>query len=145
MIKLIYFISQLKLTAAIIEAAQAETAVPMLNVTLRPHLQDPEEQDGDFVHANLEEAKRLARDIVFDLGDKGIDVLAIAVDKDVFAGLESTGDIRDSLRTDPYGGRLLKLSQHACQVINGGCFIMPLRLMTNWPAGWQDGAPTTVH
>jgi hypothetical protein len=140
--KLIYFISQLKLTAGIIDAA-SETTVPVLNETLRPHLDDPEDQEGDLVHADLEEAKRMARDIVYDIGDKGIDVLAISVEDDVFAALKAAGDIYDSARSDPYGGRLLKLSQHGCQVINAKSTVMVLRDML--PPGHVSGASTTVH
>jgi len=117
--------------------------VPVLNETLRPHLQDPEEQEGDIVHADLEEAKRLARDIVYDLGDKGIDLLAISVDDEVFEGLKTTGDIRDCKHSDPYGGRLLKLSQHACQVINGCCIIVPVRYVV--PMGHVGGWSDTVN
>jgi hypothetical protein len=139
--KLIYFISQLKLTASF-TAEEGQAPERALNERLRPHLAEPEDQEGDFVHADLEEAKRLARDIVFDIGDKGIDVLAIGVEDDVYEGLSAAGDIRDSRRTDPYGGRLLKLSQRACQVINDNCDIVPVRYML--PLG-HVSAPTMVQ
>jgi len=62
--KLIYFISQLKLTAGSVDA-DGRMLTPVLNDTLRPHQADPEDQEGDFVHADLEEAKSLALSIVF--------------------------------------------------------------------------------
>jgi len=140
--QLMYFISQLKLTAAIING-QTETSVPLLNETLRPHLEHEEERDGDMVHANLEEATRLAKDIVYDLGDKGIDVLAISIDDELYNELVASGDIRHSVRSDPFGGRLLKLSQRACVTINRACTVMPLRHML--PPNHVISNMETVH
>jgi len=140
--QMMYFISQMKLTAAII-SGQTESAVPLLNETLRPHLEHPDDREGDLVHADLEEAKRLAKDIVYDLGDKGIDVLAISIDDDVYQQLVSAGDIRDSVRSDPFGGRMLKLSQRACITINRACTVMPLRHML--PPNHVISNMETVH
>jgi len=140
--QMMYFISQMKLTAAIVNG-QTESAVPLLNETLRPHLEHPDDQEGDLVHADLEEAKRLAKDILIDLGDKGIDVLAIAVEDEVYNGLVATGDIRDSGRSDPFGGRMLKLSRDACVTINRACTVMPVRHMR--PANLVLNDTGTVH
>jgi hypothetical protein len=95
--------------------------VPVLNETLRPHLEDPEDWEGDKVHADPEEACRLAVDIAFDIGAKGINVLDISIEDADYDALVASGDIRDSVRSDPYGGRLLKLSQRACQALNRCC------------------------
>jgi len=59
--------------------------------------------------------KALLCPLFFDLRDKGIDVLAISVEDDLFARLEATGDIRDSKRSDPFGA--------ACS----SCLAMPAR------------------
>ncbi|MBS2006068.1 MAG: hypothetical protein JST01_03430 [Cyanobacteria bacterium SZAS TMP-1] len=140
--KMLYYISQLKLTAAII-AGQTETEVPLLNETLRPHLEHIEDQEGDIVHGDLEAAKELAKNILYDLGDKGIDVLAIGIEDEVYDGLAATGDIRESARKDAFGRPMLKLSQHACHVINRSCTVMPLRHML--PPNHVISNMETVH
>jgi hypothetical protein len=140
--KVIYYISTLGLTRHIVNHTEANH-VPVLNETLRPHLDDPEDWEGDHVHADLSEARRLARDIVFDIGSKGIDVLAIRVEDADYDALVASGDIRDSKRSDPYGGRLLKLSQAACKKVNGCCTAVAT---LNWmvPSTAQD-ALASVH
>jgi hypothetical protein len=126
--RLVYYISTRKLTAHIADHA-TDAYVPVLNEILRPHMENADEREGDFVHANLEQAKTMAFDILCDLGDKGIDLLCIALDDDFYAELEASGDIRDSVRKDAWGGRLLKISQRGCLLINHRCEVQPVTFL----------------
>jgi len=126
--QILYYISQLRLTSAIVDAA-GPTSVPVLNEKLRPHVEDAEQREGDLVHTSLEEAGKMALDILLDIGDKGIDLLAISVEDEVYARLALSGDIRDCKHKDWLGGHLLKLSQQACRIINSCCTVVVVRNM----------------
>jgi hypothetical protein len=141
----LYFISPRRMTSLIMDAATADR-VPVLNELLRPSAEHIQDRSGDLVHKDLDSAKRLAFDILVDLGDKRMDVLRIDVTDDVFFHLKSKGDLVDSARPDCFGAPMYWLSQQGCRIVNDFlAAVEPTHIIVDVSTAGVDVAPHTVN
>ena len=141
----LYFISPRRTTGFIMDAATADR-IPVLNEILRPNAEHAQDRSGDLVHKDMESAKRLALDLLIDLGDKRMDVLRIDVPDSVFDMLRERGDIVDSARPDCFGAPMLWVSQQGCKLVNDFCEgVKPTHITVDVSSAGANCAPHSVH